>query len=43
MKPLIGNHIIYPDGTVNSFVERYLREQVIKLFEAKSKKLGKKN
>jgi hypothetical protein len=26
MKPLIGNRIIYPDGTVNSFVERYLRE-----------------
>ena len=38
MKPLIGNRIIYPDGTLNSFVERYLREQVIKLFEAKSKR-----
>jgi len=24
MKPLIGNRIIYPDGTINSFVERYL-------------------
>jgi hypothetical protein len=36
MKPLIGNRIIYPDGTVNSFIERYLREQVVKLFEAKS-------
>jgi len=33
MKPLIGNRIIYPDGTVNSFVQRYLREQVLKLFE----------
>ena len=43
MKPLIGNRIIYPDGTVNSFVERYLREQVVKLFEAKSKRPGKKN
>ncbi len=28
MKPLIGNRILYPDGTVNSFVQRYLREQV---------------
>ena len=42
MKPLIGNRIIYPDGTVNSFVERYLREQVVKLFEVKPKKSIKK-
>ena len=35
MKPLIGNRIIYPDGTVNSFIQRYLRAQVLKLFEAK--------
>ena len=42
LKPLIGNRIIYPDGTVNSFVERYLREQVLKLFEAKPKKPVKK-
>ncbi len=38
MKPLIGNRILYPDGTVNSFVQRYLREQVVKLFEVKSKR-----
>jgi hypothetical protein len=38
MRPLIGNRIIYPDGTVNSFVERYLREQVVKLFEVKQKR-----
>jgi hypothetical protein len=43
MKPLIGNRIIYPDGTVNSFVERYLREQVMKLFEVKPKRPSKKN
>lgn len=42
IKPLIGNHIIYPDGTVNSFVQRYLREQVLKLFEAKQKNPVKK-
>lgn len=32
MKLLIANRIIYPDGTVNSFVQRYLRERVFKLF-----------
>jgi hypothetical protein len=42
LKPLIGNRIIYPDGTVNSFVQRYLREQVVKLFEAKPKKPTRK-
>ena len=30
---LIGNRVLYPDGTVNSFVERYLREKILKLFE----------
>ncbi len=43
MRPLIGNRILYPDGTVNSFVQRYLREQVVKLFEAKPKKTAKKS
>lgn len=42
IKPLIGNRVIYPDGSVNSFVERYLREQVVSLFETKSKKSGRK-
>lgn len=37
LKPLIGNRIIYPDGTVNSFVQRYLRERVVKLFDTKPK------
>jgi hypothetical protein len=41
MKPLIGNRILYPDGTINSFVQRFLREQVVKLFEAKPKKSTK--
>ena len=43
MRPLIGNRIIYPDGTVNSFVQRYLREQVDKLFETKQKRPVKKD
>ncbi|MBI4287574.1 MAG: hypothetical protein HY671_03975 [Chloroflexi bacterium] len=38
MRPLVGNRILYPDGTVNSFVQRYLREKVLKLFERKPKK-----
>jgi len=41
MKPLIGNRILYPDGTVNSFVQRYLRSEVARLFEAKTKKVDK--
>ncbi len=35
LKPLIGNRVLYPDGTVNSFVQRYLRERVLRLFESK--------
>ena len=42
LKPLIGNRVLYPDGTVNSFVQRYLREQVVKLFETKPKSPAKK-
>ncbi len=38
LKKLIGNRILYPDGTVNSFVVRYLREKVLDLFSSKSKK-----
>jgi hypothetical protein len=29
---LISNRVIYPDGTINSFVQRYLREKVLTLF-----------
>jgi hypothetical protein len=29
---LIGSRVFYPDGTINSFVGRYLREKVLKLF-----------
>ena len=42
LKPLIGNRILYPDGTINSFVQRYLRERVLKLFESKLKKPNKR-
>lgn len=43
MKPLIGNRVLYPDGTINSFVQRYLREKVVKLFEAKPKRTAKRS
>ena len=42
MTPLIGNRVLYPDGTVNSFVQRYLRDRVLKLFEARPKRPAKK-
>jgi hypothetical protein len=41
LKPLIGNRVLYPDGTLNSFVQRYLRERVLKLFDAKPRKPAK--
>lgn len=43
MTPLIGNRVLYPDGTVNSFVQRYLRDRVLKLFEAKPKRPTRKS
>jgi len=43
LKPVIGNRLIYPDGTVNSYVERYLRDQVLKLFETKQKRNSQRN
>ncbi len=42
MNLLIGNRVLYPDGTLNSFVQRYLRESVVRLFETKSKKSARK-
>jgi len=38
---LIGNRILYPDGTLNSFVQRFLREKVLRLFDTKSAKSRK--
>ncbi len=40
---LIGNRILYPDGTINSFVQRYLRDKVLKLFDAKPKRRANKS
>ncbi|MHC4715094.1 MAG: hypothetical protein ACYTAN_17770 [Planctomycetota bacterium] len=41
MLVLTGNRVLYPDGTVNSFVQRYLREKVLKLFGSKPRKTAK--
>lgn len=38
LKPLISSRLLYPDRTVNSFVQRYLRERVLKLFDAKPRR-----
>jgi hypothetical protein len=32
---LVGNRVLYPDGTVNSYIQRYLREKVLRLFDSK--------
>lgn len=29
---LIANRILYPDGTINSFADRFLKEKVLKLY-----------
>ncbi|MFC1588134.1 hypothetical protein ACFL54_07480 [Planctomycetota bacterium] len=38
IKVLIANRILYPDGSIHSYVTRYLRDRVVKLFEAKSRR-----
>ena len=43
IKTLVGNRIVYPDGTLNSFVQRYLRDRVLKLFEAKPKRVVRRS
>ena len=42
LNALIGNRILYPDGTINTFVQRYLREKVLKLFESSPRKARRK-
>ena len=39
---LLGNRILYPDETVNSYVQKYLKDKVIKLFDTKSRVSKKK-
>ena len=35
LRALIANRILYPDGTVHSYVTRFLRDRVVKLLEKK--------
>ena len=37
LNTLIANRVLYPDGSVNSFVRRYLREKVLKLLGVDAK------
>ena len=37
-RALVGNRIIYPDGSINSFVQRYLRERVLRIFQTGNQK-----
>ncbi len=39
LRALVGNRIIYPDGSVNSFAQRYLHEKVLKLFQTRNQKM----
>lgn len=32
LNALIASRVLYPDGTINPFVERYLKERVVRLF-----------
>ena len=41
LERLVANRVLYPDGTINSFVQRYLREKVLKLFNAKPRRAAK--
>ena len=38
MNALIGNRVLYPDGTINAFVQRYLRAKVLRLLDVKASK-----
>jgi hypothetical protein len=41
MSVLIGNRVLYPDGTINSLVQRYLHNLVLKIFDSKPKRKKK--
>ena len=41
-RALVGNHIIYPDGTINSLARKYLHARVLKLFETKPPRPSRK-
>ncbi len=38
---LIASRVLYPDGTISPFVERYLKECVVKLFARSIRKQGR--
>jgi len=38
LNALIGNRVLYPDGTINAFVQRYLRAKVLRLLDVRAGK-----
>lgn len=42
IESLIGNRALYPDGTINSYLERFIRQKVLKLFETKPSRAPKR-
>lgn len=38
---LVANRVLYPDGSVNSFVQKYLKERVVNLFGLRRTARGK--
>ena len=41
LKALIGNRLIYPDGTLNTYLAKYLRKRVLDLYETKAPRRSK--
>lgn len=41
LNALIANRVLYPDGSVHSYVERLLREQILKMYPSTGKRLHK--
>jgi hypothetical protein len=36
MATLSGNRVLYPDGTLNQYAQRYLRKKVVEVFDTKA-------
>jgi len=41
LNALIANRVLYPDGSVHSYVERLLRERILKMYPSTGKRLHK--
>lgn len=41
LRGLIANKVLYPDGTVNGYVERFLRARIVKSLSSAGRRLRK--